>query len=55
MARPIGSTPKLNKKATDAFLHRVKKDLKKRARPIPTPKIDEAIVMIMSDANNRQK
>lgn len=55
MARPIGPTPKLGKKATNEFLDRIKKDLKKPVGPVPTPKIDEAIKLIMSDAENRQK
>ena len=55
MARPIAPTPKLNKQETRRFLQMVKKDLKKPVGPIPTPKADETIKLIMSDANHSEK
>lgn len=50
MARLIASTPKLNEKATIAFLNRVNKDLRKSTTAISTPKIDHVIKRIMRDA-----
>ncbi len=50
MALPIASTPKLGVKATKQFLMKVEKGIKTPTRPIPTPKIDAAIEMIMKDA-----
>ena len=50
MARPIASTPKLGAKATKQFLMKVKKGLQTPTGPIPTPKIDAAIEMVMKDA-----
>ena len=55
MARPIAPTPSLSAKAYRKFMDRVKRDLKKPLGPVPTPRLDEAIRMVMADALNRKK
>ncbi len=55
MARPIAPTPRLNKQETRRFLQMVKKDLKRPVGPIPTPKDEEVIRLIMSDADRSEK
>ncbi len=54
MARPIAPTPSLDAKSWHLFLKRVDRDLKKPVGPVPTPKIDQAIKMIMADANKQE-
>lgn len=50
MAQPIAPTPKLDAKATDNLLRRIKKDLKKPVGPVKTPKLSKAVRLIRSNA-----
>lgn len=55
MSRPIAPTPKLNKKETRRFLNLVEEGLKHPVGPVPTPKTDETIKLIMENAEKQQK
>ena len=55
MARPIAPTPKLDAKASRDFLERVQRDLKNKVGPVPTPKVDKAIKLVMADATDRKR
>ncbi len=55
MARPIAPTPVLDAKASQSFEERVKRDLDRPARAVPTPRISETAKLIMKDAQERQK
>ncbi len=55
MARPIAPTPKLDAKASRDFESRVQRDLKIKTGPVPTPKVDKAIKLVMADATERKK
>lgn len=56
MARPIAPTPKLNAKATERFLEKIEREKNKPIGKIATPRVDNIIKRIMSDANtNRRK
>ena len=55
MARPIAPTPKLDQKATERFLARVERDLKRPAYPIPTPRLAGVVEKIMEDQRMNRK
>lgn len=55
MARPIAPTPKLGAKASRDFMDRVERDLNEPVKPVPTPKVDEAIKVVMADATKEKK
>jgi len=55
MALPIAPTPKLGKEASEKFIKRVNRDLKNPVGPVPTPKLNEAIRMIKTDATREAK
>lgn len=54
-SRPITPTPSLNEKEWRRFMDRVEQDLKKPTGPVPTPRLEEAIKMVMADARRRKK
>ena len=55
MSRPIAPTPSLNAKEWRRFTDRVERDLKNPVGLVPTPRLDEAIKMVMADAKRRKK
>ncbi len=55
MARPIAPTPKLDRKATEKFMRKVGRDLKRPVGLVATPKLDNVIKMIKADAQQLQK
>ncbi|MDQ1317212.1 MAG: hypothetical protein QG588_863 [Candidatus Poribacteria bacterium] len=55
MALPIGNTPTLKGKDAVRFSERIKKDLAKPAKLIPTPKIEEARRAVKEYAAKREK
>lgn len=55
MATPIAPTPTLDRESSIKFLNQVSKNLDKRSRPVPTPRIDSTISTIMKDALREQK
>jgi hypothetical protein len=55
MALPIGETPILKGKEANRFLDIVQADMKKPARPIPTPNLHKVQQLIKDDAQRRQK
>ena len=54
MSRPIAPTPKLSRRETREFLKKVAEGLKSPTGPVPTPKIDAAIEMVMKDAGRSE-
>jgi hypothetical protein len=50
MARPITPTPKLNAKESETFLKKLKKDLSKPLKLVPTPKLDQARELLRRNA-----
>jgi len=55
MALPIGRTPILRGKAAESFIVKLKADLKKPVRLVPTPKIDTAKKMVLAHAIGKKK
>ena len=49
----IKPTPRLGAKASRKFLEKVQEGLLHPVGPVPTPKIDEAIVKIMKEKRER--
>ena len=50
MAQPIAPTPKLDAKATDKLIRRIKRDLTKPVGLVKTPKLAKAVKLIRSNA-----
>jgi len=55
MALAIKPTPKLNAKASEKFLRKINRDLKKPAKLVPTPKLSAAEKQIKAYARRGQK
>jgi len=55
MARAITPTPKLGAKASEKFLKKVRRGLRKPVGLVPTPKLSEAQRKIRRYAHNREK
>jgi hypothetical protein len=55
MARPISPTPKLDKKSSEYFLKRIESDLKKPIGAVATPRLENAVTMIMADAHRNKE
>ncbi len=55
MATPIAPTPTLDRKSSIEFLDQVARNLKKKTKAVPTPKIDSTISSIMNDALKKKK
>ena len=55
MALAIKPTPKLNAKASEKFLRKINRDLKKPAKLVPTPKLSAAEKQIEAYARRGQK
>jgi hypothetical protein len=55
MAKPITPTPKLDAKESKLFREKMERDSLVRVGPIPTPKLDNAIRMIMADARKEKE
>lgn len=49
MARPIAPTPRLDAKASKKFLKRIEKNRKEKTDYIATPKLEQAIQIILAD------
>ena len=55
MARPIAPTPSLDPESSDKFLSQVVLNLRKKTKAIPTPKANNTINRIMTDARRTQE